>query len=564
MRTTSVQQRQQFNPGGNVKYREALGRSLYASQRHFLIMLGMVLVLVGLLLGMGLLINIRPPSADLVIEALRAHVQPEPVERTVFAFLAALVPVIVVGTSFFAPAAAPREGSYRDLMVPLGLGALLLWLFVGSDFVATLAGLYGTQIGARGIVAAMVLALSVATVLCAGLARLPGTRLAGLPRIPQLPMSLAWGVFLCGVLLQVLGWRWVSINAVTRSGVWSTHADPVFYALSQVVAGKTLLADLPSQYGFFPEILAPLFKITRLSVQSLTTVFALMQLLSMAALFEVLRQRLRSRWLLVLVGMALTLVSYEAVLIFVGIDERYFQYWPVRFFWPAISVLAFHRFACHPGLARAACVSLVGAIGLMWNFDSGLFIVVAFTAYLLAQWILTRWVLGAENARLPHNMVNRALANHIVLTIAVIGLFMAALEVKSMGRIDWRAAFAYQGIFLDLGLMMLPLPRQPHPWMAILTAYLAGMVIAARSWYVRGATAKADTLFFVSLLGLGLFTYYLGRSHVLNLVTVCWPALIVAVLIADESCRVVRCRAASPAYLAVPIVVVALSACSSA
>jgi hypothetical protein len=219
------------------------------------------------------------------------------------------------------------------------VAGLFLLPFPGSDYLSVVLGEY-TEMPAPRYIAILCCCL-VSLFWCAYISTgwsHQSRWIAGAGRLATWPVVLGCGLF------QLLAWRWVSINSVTETAVWSVHLDATIYALSQAVARKILLLDLPSQYGLFPVLLAPLFKMTGLSVFSLTSVFAVMQTTSMAGLFCVMFKKIRLASLRVVLGIALVLLTFETTLYYAGFDEHYFQDWPIRFFWPALSVLLFDYF----------------------------------------------------------------------------------------------------------------------------------------------------------------------------------------------------------------------------
>jgi hypothetical protein len=510
------------------------------------------------------------PSPDLIIGVYRSYVLPKPTEQFVFALLASTVPIVALMMSMsqwksnLIQASAPSAAMQK--MLPFVVAALLFSPLVRSEFVTTIIGEYGNE-HSHGF----------AAIVAASVAAAAGCIWSVLGRRSPIPSkwktrstAVGWVIFLSAVALQMLAWRLVSVASVTRSGVWSTHADPVFYALSQVVAGKTLMVDLPSQYGLFPEMIGPLFKLIGLSVFKLSVVFAAMQVVSLAAVYYVLSRLIKSRLLLVVTGLALVMLTFESVLYFVGIDERYYQYWPIRFFWPAVSVLGFYCFAHRRTLTRGCIVSLMGAIGLLWNLDSGLFISVAYGAYLGARLIS---VLLKSREAPTADVADRwnvrayliAIALHVLITVVVVAAFLTALTWKAHKPLDLFWLLEYQRIFYSLGLMMLPLPRQLDPWMSVLGVYLIGLLAALTAWRRRLPRVKDDVLFYLSMLGLGLFVYYEGRSHVLNLVTVCWPVALIVAILADELLRAIRARLLPMGKIWLPIAAISLLllACAS-
>lgn len=122
-------------------------------------------------------------------------------------------------------------------------------------------------------------------------------------------------------------------------------------------------------------------------------------------------------------------------------------------------------------------------------------------------------------------------------------------------NLEWQ--FAYQKLFYTMGFAMLPLPRQIHPWMSVLAIYLLGIILTLTLWFKRAEESiRAEIILYLCLLGVGIFVYYEGRSHVNNLVNVCWPAILVITITADSVLKGVQERRLPFAQIALPVVAV--------
>jgi hypothetical protein len=524
-------------------------------QSVFIALVGIIFVAsFALVWGHGFIPTKPPPSADLIIDVYRAFVSPKPTEQFVFAILAGLVPILAYCAIFSPFLLNNLERKSLAIALPTATALMLYMPLVASAFTTSVIGEYDHP-RIHGVLALLACTV-IAALSCMAYAVRPLATFRSSPRWRHASLVL-WICFLSAALLQLSAWRLVSVASVTRSGVWSTHADPVMYALSQVVAGKTLMVDLPSQYGLFPEIVGPLFKLIGLSVFKLSAFFAILQLASMSALFYVLSRLIKTKVLRLVVGLALVMVTFETTLFIAGIPERYFQYWPVRFFWPALSVLVFFWFTQRRTLLRAAAVSLVGVIGLLWNLDSGLFITVVFAAYLVARLITV--VIGRHlnppGANDPWTVQKYVIATaiHTGITVTVVTAFLVGMSWKAGESLNPFWLLEYQKIFYKLGLMMLPLPRRSDPWMTMLGLYLIGLLSSLANWRRRMPRSRDDLEFFLSMLGLGLFVYYEGRSHVLNLITVCWPAVMLCGIQADQILRAVRGRRIDRCQIILPV-----------
>lgn len=333
------------------------------------------------------------------------------------------------------------------------------------------------------------------------------------------------------------------------------HFEAVFYSITQVVAGRTLLADLPAQYGLYAELLGPVLKLTGLSVVGFTILFAFLHAVSLLALVWLLAITIRSPFLRLLAGMT--------ILLFVGsiwlhiwhgpIAYEYFQLWPIRFLFPTLVVLAFvlvHRRGMK--FHHVGALALLAGIGVIWNFDWGIPAYGALVAY-----FLVRLLSGTREFR--RRDVYR-LAIIAVVPVFVCLVFLTCLAAKSGWRISLVDWMKYQTIFYSTGFGMLPLPARPHPWMIVVSVYLFGLVHSI-TMRVRGrGDLVSDVVMLLSVLGLGIFTYYQGRSHDVVLSFVLWPAVLIGFIIADKVKRAVALSLLPPltVWVCFPVLVMGL------
>lgn len=478
-----------------------------------------------------------------------AQVSPEPAERFVFLSVSLATGVLALLFASLPPRfpawVSAASAAWVSLAIYAVLSALVLLGLSRFDFGPSL--LYGeAELQEGGARRLAVIWFSAVVVLAL-------THL--LPRRFVLPSSaglwLAGSLFAGAMALQIVAWRLVGEAAVEPNIAWSIHWDAMAYTIAQVAAGGTLLVDFPSQYGLYPELLGRIFRVTDFSVLKLSLLFAAMQVVSMVAVYWVVLRLTRSVVFRVTFGLAFVLVTFETVLKINGMAEFYFQYWPIRFFWPALSVLAVYAYAHRPDLRRAAVVCLCAAVGTVWNADTGVMMVGAFAALLTAKAILRPAAPRAVGGRVSHEM------QALILLLTVLSLTVAATAiyfmVVSSQAPHWEWLMTYPNLFYRLGLNMLPLPLGlATPWMSVLGVYLLGLLFALTEWR-RGAHAPCvDVVFYLSALGWGLFVYYQGRSHILNLVTVCWPALAIATILADRTVRMVRAGGLGLVHLALP------------
>lgn len=91
----------------------------------------------------------------------------------------------------------------------------------------------------------------------------------------------------------------------------------------------------------------------------------------------------------------------------------------------------------------------------------------------------------------------------------------------------------YQKLFLA-GFMMIPLPSFPHTWNIVFLIYLSGLIYSIKGLFeVREDTVRDSIIFMLSILGIGLFVYYVGRSHDMTLKGPAYVAILILTIFAD-------------------------------
>lgn len=481
-----------------------------------------------------------------------SYVRPKPTERILFfSFLILLLPSVFVSIQ------SVRHISYtytKNIALHY-IGWLAIFLittgaiipFLGSDFFALLIP---SKVAHHLFRVSSILIMTLSIPLCISLfSRKKNIKPLFLQKFSPVFLFILYGVIFISVFpLQVQ-----NISMVTDPWAWTSHFEAVFYTVSQVVTGKTLLIDLPAQYGLYAEVLKPFFILTGLSVFSFTMLMSLLEALGLCALLWVCLRLIRNNWLRFICMVSLCFLigfSWEF-----NAENPYYQYWPIRFFFPALSVLVF-IWAEKRGM-RIRSVLLIGllsGLALIWNLDSGVPVFGSFAAYL-----------GLSAIFPIHGDRQRYFIRLLLLcsiTILFFSAFLGYLQIKSGAAIAWNELLKYQKLFYMSGFAMLPIPRYMHPWIVIIGGYILGITGALYMRIKQKSSLAWHVIFYLSILGLGLFSYYEGRSHEVVFTMVIWPAVLIAFILADRTIRAVRVNYL-PAYFlfsAAPIILFGLIA----
>ena len=139
---------------------------------------------------------------------------------------------------------------------------------------------------------------------------------------------------------------------------------------------------------------------------------------------------------------------------------------------------------------------------------------------------------GDDWRSVARRIVGHLAAAGCVLT-AVVCLYSCAIRLRYGAFPDYSQFFAYQRLYFVAGYYKLPM-SPPATWLLVGLVYLAGLAYAAVALFARQETLRAKMMFLLSLLGVGLSSYFQGRSHPNILVLVWWPCQLLLVLFLDD------------------------------
>jgi hypothetical protein len=350
-------------------------------------------------------------------------------------------------------------------------------------------------------------------------------------------------------------WRWACLAAAmplavaggvayhvfdyrTIGFMTATNLNTTLYPIAQAVAGQRVLVDFLPQYGCYAEMLKPWFKVIGLSVSKVSATLAGLQIISLACMAFSLSRLMRSGWLL-LTGVAMLLwlmeIWHEATSR--GYDP-YIQYDPIRVIFPALSLVAAWAYLRRPTAVRAAAAGLLGGLAVWWNIDSGAVTLASLLGLILARTLSEGLAHGAGAGRWRGLGSLAAAAGMAALGLAG---FYVILCLDAGQRVDLSPVLRYQNLFYISGFNMLRMPASPHLWHAVVGMYVLGLTVPLGVLAVRRPLGVDDgMMLYLSVLGLGLFSYYQGRSHNHVLMLCVWPAGMLALVWCDRQLTAAR------------------------
>lgn len=500
-------------------------------------------VLVGYVLAW---VGPQNPSAasrevvELLLPSALVTPQPKPGDRFVFMGLVLSVPIVLLAAMVLARKINLETPEPFALVLPL-LAAIVLigaWKGAGGAALASFQS-FPVHFVAAAATAALVVIGS----------------LSGSPMVRRRAfiLALALAVFI------TLGLRVWTGNNVHYMSWFTSHGEAVLFAIVRIATGDTCLAEALPQYGCHGEFLAPILKLMGLSVFNLTALLAILQIAAIFSAFTFVTAIIRAPVLVS--GAIAALFSFVVLNLLPGNPDPILQYYPIRFLFPALSLVVARYFQSCRGPRRAFIAGAFGGAAIGWNLESGLATFLALTIFCAASGFDYQ---GDDVIGKIKQQAERALSA-LAGGALFVALFLGYLTLKSAEPISIQNYFIFQTTFYFTGFGMILTPSFPDWWTIhasiVLATLLYAALIATRHLTLDRETELAS---YLAILGIGLSLYYTGRSHDLVLKLVAWPSAILLFFLFDRLTHALpnfaqgRARLASAVLASLPTLYFAL------
>lgn len=299
---------------------------------------------------------------------------------------------------------------------------------------------------------------------------------------------------------------------------YSYLAGPV----NDVLHGKFLLLNAPSQYGFFSILfLSAIFRIIPLGLANIVLVNAVLVTLQFIFLGVALSFILRNKWLALLAVVTAIFANY---IIEIYPPGTFPQTNAWRFGnWVVILILLLLRERAGERIRKIAKVAIPGLIGffIFWQFDSGLYLLFAYLCFVLVT------NMESSFSRTMSKILPPVL--EVIFSTLLIFIAINFFYVVFLGKFpNWAMYIADPGYYLSSGFSFVPLSGSLWHKIIFATYFINFLYIATKVKYYPDFVKDYRNKLFISTLFLGVFqlTYYMGRSHLNNLHHIILPFIV--------------------------------------
>jgi hypothetical protein len=303
------------------------------------------------------------------------------------------------------------------------------------------------------------------------------------------------------------------------------HFEAVYYSISQLYQGIPLLTDhLNNTYGLYPYLLNPYFKLFGLNGLSFSIIMGLLMGFSYVFLFLFMKRIIKNKNILFLSFTTLFFLGYLSFKIIT--QDYYFQYHPLRFFFPCLLLYLSSLYLENKSRIIYYLAYVLSSIAILWNIDSG---IIVFFSFFLVNCFLE---INKRDLKQKVIGITRQILTALIILTATIGVFLLIIKLFYGIYPDLSGMFAMVDL-AKMGFAMLPMPII-HPWNLTILIYISGLLYAASAFINKKADNQAILIFAVSIIGIGSFSYYEGRSHNYNLCNVWSYSFILMAFFAEK------------------------------
>lgn len=310
--------------------------------------------------------------------------------------------------------------------------------------------------------------------------------------------------------------------------------NAVYYAVVQVYYGLPMLVDhFTSTYGLYPHFLVPLLKISGLSILSFTVLMGLMTCCCFIFYYLFLQRMVKNQVIILLTFTSYYFFFFEYGKIILNFDP-YFAMVPLRLILPLSLLFYAMMYLKYRKRWMQLVAYFVFSLGILWTPDFGMISLFALFLFHVYLECYRRPIFGLLKKVLLHA------GAAIVAVTLMLTAFALYIKLFYGSFPAFGSLFSTLNFFSLIGANMIPMPSGIHPWMLVVLIFMTGLILSLKHLITRIITERSALIFLVTVLGTGLFSYYIGRSHNGNLGTSFTWAFLLLGIFADDLLKLIK------------------------
>ena len=315
------------------------------------------------------------------------------------------------------------------------------------------------------------------------------------------------------------------------------HFEAFYYPAYYVYHNMDIGINFTNLYGLYPYYLLPIFKLLGgITILKFTTIYTIL-LFFISILLLIFLYKYLDNYYISFISFFTILMYYLHQLI-VFKEDYYYQYIPHRIIFPIIIFFIVYKILTTTDKKQKRFKVLgyiISGMSLLYNIDSGVVTVITYIGFNLYQYALDY---DFKNKKLYLESL-KTIGFTILSCLFFIGILNLTIYFRTGSNLHLASILYGQNIFYKLGFYMIKM-KLVHPWIILIFVYLYVLTYSITKLkcfnknIIQDDRIKYSLLFTLSLIGLGIFSYYQGRSHMNVFFQVIWPIIIIMAIILDK------------------------------
>ncbi len=323
-------------------------------------------------------------------------------------------------------------------------------------------------------------------------------------------------------------------NSYSQNAYDVHHTDAYLYPIYKVNNGLTLGIDFNSIYGYYSYFFSFIMKLFNLnSIFSISCIVTVLVFVILLCLAIFLNKVIKNKIIYLITFLSIIYVGFiKGIIITSGI---YLQYIPHRMLFPALMLLyiLFYLKSKNKFFSKILGAILV-AFSIFWNFETG-FVVLLTLIMFFGYEIL---YFNSFKDKKTYKEIFKVLVFVICSLVLYVLLINVITFIRTGQLISLKSILFGQDSFWGSGFNMIRM-KLWHPWILIALTYGIALAITIKELkFLKNENNpekfnKNIIVFILAILGIGVFSYYQGRSHNECFKSVLYPGIILLGIFLD-------------------------------
>ena len=332
---------------------------------------------------------------------------------------------------------------------------------------------------------------------------------------------------------------WISSLFIThdfsQNGYVLHHFDAYYYPIVKIQNGLTPLVDFNSLYGNYSYVFAFILSFFSTDKMYIFSILCSLLIFISFGLFSFFSYKSINNKIIWFLIVGFYLFECNTIILY-NYGFQYLQYIPHRIIFPMILLcyIWYYLDKKSEKIIYKVIGFIISSLALFWNFETGIFVLATWFLFLLYEILYYYKLSEFKLYKKDLKKIGLLLLFSIVFYCSLIIIITFIRTGKLLSLVDLIygiSIFSGNGFFMERMNLL-------HPWIVVVILYSVGITIAIshlRMFKKDNNNFRIDALYFVlSILGIGIFSYYQGRSVIMYFLFVIYPVIILLGMFLDN------------------------------